>query len=121
MITMNKNDQQLMVQQIRTQYTEKEHTELHELRALDAKVKRPANIFAYSFGTVGALVLGTGMCLAMKIIGDAMIPGIAIGCVGIAMASCTYALYKKLLAKRRAKYKDEVNALSEKILKSSES
>ena len=117
---MNKNDQEMMVRQIRTQYVEKAHTELDALRALDAKVKRPASIFAYAFGTVGALVLGTGMCLAMEVIGDAVLPGIVIGCAGIAMVSCTYALYKKLLAKRRAKYRDEVNALSEKILKNEE-
>ena len=117
---MNKKYEQLAAQEIRAQYMEKGISDLDTLRVLDAKVKRPANVFAYVFGTVGSLVLGTGMCLAMKIIGDAMIPGILIGCVGIAMVSCTYALYKKLLAKRRAKYKDQVNALSEKILTNEE-
>jgi len=117
---MNKNDQQFVAQKIRAQYMEKESTDLDALRALDSKVSRPANIFAYVFGTVGSLVLGTGMCLAMKVIGNAMIPGIAIGCVGITMVSCTYALYKKLLTKRRAKYKAEIDALSEKILASGE-
>ena len=33
-ITMNRNDQQFLVQKIRTQYTEKEHTQLDELKAL---------------------------------------------------------------------------------------
>ena len=115
---MNKNDQQFMAQKIRAQYMEKEPTELYALRALDKKVNRPANVFAYVFGTAGALVLGTGMCLAMKVIGDAMLPGIAIGSVGIAMVSCTYALYKKVLSRRRAKYKEEIERLSEKILAS---
>ena len=46
---MNRNDQEYLVQKIRTQYTEKEHTGLDELKLLDAKVKRPANIFAYIF------------------------------------------------------------------------
>ena len=40
---MNHNDQQFMAQRIRTQYMEKESTELDALRALGAKVKRPAN------------------------------------------------------------------------------
>ena len=44
---MNRNDQKFIVEKIRTQYTEKEHTSLDELKALDAKVKRPANVFAY--------------------------------------------------------------------------
>lgn len=113
---MNKNDQEFIAQKIRTKYVEKETTALSELRLLDKKVSRPANIFAYVFGTVGALVLGTGMCLAMKVIGDAMLPGIVIGCVGIAMVSSTYALYGKLLSARRAKYRAEIERLSEKIL-----
>jgi len=43
---MNHNDQEFLVQKIRTQYTEKQHTELDELKALDAKVTRHANVFA---------------------------------------------------------------------------
>ena len=46
---MNKNDQEFLVQKIRTQYTEKEHSALDELKELDKKVKKPANIFAYAF------------------------------------------------------------------------
>ena len=38
---MNRNDQEFLVQKIRTEYTEKEHTQLDELKALDTKVKRP--------------------------------------------------------------------------------
>ena len=37
---MNKNDQDFLVQKIRTQYIEKESTELDALRELDAKAKR---------------------------------------------------------------------------------
>ena len=45
---MSNNDQEFLVQKIRTQYTEKQHTELDELKVLDAKVKRPANTFAHT-------------------------------------------------------------------------
>ena len=38
-IVMNKNDKDFLVQKIRTQYTEKENTELDALRELDRKVK----------------------------------------------------------------------------------
>ena len=44
---MNKNDKDFLVQKIRTQYTEKENTELDALRDLDRKVKSPANVFSY--------------------------------------------------------------------------
>lgn len=62
---MDRNDKEFLVQKIRTQYTEKEHTQLDELRALDAKVKRPAKVFAYIFGCAGAILMGSGMSLIM--------------------------------------------------------
>ena len=85
---MNKNDQQFMAQKIRAQYMEKESTELDALRRLDAKVKRPASVFAYIFGSISAVIMGAGMSLVMTDIGStigmdsAMIPGIVIGVVG---------------------------------------
>ena len=48
---MNKNDKDFLVQKIRTQYTEKENTELDALRDLDRKVKRPANVFSCVFNS----------------------------------------------------------------------
>lgn len=65
---MNQNDKNFIAQKIRTQYTKKQSTELDALKALDKKVKRPANVFTYIFGIIGSLVMGTGMCLAMDVI-----------------------------------------------------
>ncbi len=119
---MNKNDQEFLVQKIRTQYTEKENTQLDELKALDAKVKRPANVFAYVFGSVSAIIMGAGMSLVMTDIGNmigmdsTMVPGIIIGVVGMVMAIVNYPIYKKMLASRRAQYADEVMRLSDKIM-----
>ena len=104
------------VEKIRNQYTEREVTKLDELKALDRKVKRPAGVFAYVFGTIGALVLGTGMCLAMKIIGDLMIPGIIIGLAGIAMVSSTYSIYKAILKSRKNKYSSQIIEISDDLL-----
>lgn len=120
---MNKNDQEFLVQRIRTQYTEKEQDGLDELKALDRKVKRPANVFAYLFGSVGAVVMGGGMSLVMTDIGATvglnhpMAPGIVLGLVGIFMASINYPVYKGLLDARRKKYADRIIALSDKIMK----
>ena len=117
------NDQEFLVQKIRTQYTEKQHTELDELKALDAKVNRPANVFAYIFGSVSAIIMGCGMSLVMTDIGatiglaDPMIPGIAIGVVGLLLAVVNYPMYKGILASRRKKYAAQILQLSEKILK----
>ena len=121
-ITMSSNDQEFLVQKIRTQYTEKQHTELDELKALDAKVKKPANVFAYTYGSVGAIVMGAGMSLVMTEIGtiigltSPMIPGIAIGVVGMGMTLSTYPIYKKILGGRKRKYAPEILKLSEKIM-----
>ena len=62
-------DQEFIVEKIRTQYTERQHTELDDLKALDAKVKKPANVFAYAYGAAGAVVMGAGMSLVMTNIG----------------------------------------------------
>lgn len=104
------------VEKIRNQYTQAEVTKLDELKALDRKVKRPASVFAYVFGTVGSLVLGTGMCLAMKIIGDLMALGIVVGLAGIAMVSSTYAIYKAILKSRRKKYSSQILEISDDLL-----
>ena len=86
---MNNNEKEFLVQKIRTQYTEKEHTQLDELKELDAKVKKPANIFAYIFGSISAIIMGSGMSLVMTDLGsmigvnEAMVPGIVIGVVGM--------------------------------------
>ena len=120
---MNQNDKDFLVQKIRSQYTEKEATELDALRELDRKVKRPANIFSYVVGSISAIIMGTGMSLVMTDIGAAvglekpMLPGIAIGVIGLALSIANYPVYKKLLASRRKKYADEIIALSDRIMR----
>lgn len=119
---MNRNDQEYLVQKIRTQYTEREHTELDALKKLDRKVKLPANAFAYSFGTVAALVMGAGMSLIMTDIGetigvtDPMLPGLVLGIAGLLMAIVNYPIYKGLLTSRRKKYAADIISLSDKLI-----
>ncbi len=119
---MNRNDQEFIVQKIRTQYTEKESTELDELKALDAKVKRPANSFAYIFGSISAIIMGAGMSLVMTDIGatvgisNPMVPGIVIGVAGMGMAILNYPIYKRILGARRKKYAEKIIALSDKLM-----
>ena len=119
---MNRNDQAFLVQKIRTQYTEKEHTRLDELKALDRKVRRPANLFAYGFGAVSAIIMGCGMSLVMTDIGasvgiaDPMVPGIAVGVAGLALSILNYPIYKSILNARRKKYAGRIMELSDRIL-----
>ena len=118
---MNRNEQQAAAR-IREHYTEKQSTELDTLRELDAKVKRPANVFAYTFGSISAVIMGAGMSLIMTDIGaaigitSALVPGIAIGVVGLCMALLTYPMYKGILGSRKKKYGAEILKLSDKIM-----
>jgi hypothetical protein len=122
-IIMNKNDQEFLVEKIRTQYTEKEAGELDALRALDSKVKRPVNVFGYTFGSIAAIIMGAGMSLVMTDIGatvgisEPMLPGIVIGIVGMIMAIINYPICKRILASRKNKYADQIITLSNKIMR----
>lgn len=104
------------VKKITASYEEKKPTKVDELKKLDRKIKRPANVFAYLFGSVSALVLGFGMCLAMKVLFDMMAVGIVIGIVGIAMCLITYPIYKKILNSAKKKNVDKINELANEIL-----
>ena len=119
---MNRNEQQAAAR-IREHYTEKQITDLDTLRELDAKVKRPANVFAYVFGSISAIIMGAGMSLIMtdiaEIIGltvDPMLPGIVIGIVGMVMALLNYPMYKGILGSRKKKYGAKILELSDKIM-----
>ncbi len=115
---MEQNKERRYAENLLRQYgpkTERE-TDLEKLKRLDAKVRRPAEVFAGIFGGVGALVLGTGMCLSMGVIGNMAPLGIVVGIVGIGMVAANYFLYKAILKSRRKKYADRVIALSNGLL-----
>ena len=114
---MTHNDVKV-IEKIKSRYEEKraERTTIEELKELDKKAKRPAQVFSYVLGTVGALVLGTGMTMAMSLIPGGMIAGVAIGCTGIIIASFNYPLHKKIMKARREKYSKEILELSNKML-----
>ncbi|MBR3999879.1 MAG: dihydropteridine reductase [Clostridia bacterium] len=119
---MNRNDTQFIAQKIRAQYMEKQVSELDELRALDAEVKKPANVFGYVFGSISAIIMGAGMSLTMTDLGTTlgivspMVVGIAVGVIGMVMAIVNYPIYKNILNSRREQYASEILALSEKIM-----
>jgi hypothetical protein len=116
-------DQEFVVEKIRSQYTEARHTELDALKALDARVKKPAHVFGYVYGSIGAIVMGAGMSLVMTDIGtvlgmtEPLVPGIAVGLVGLVMACTTYPIYQKILNSRKKKYAPQILELSERAMK----
>lgn len=83
------NTDKIYAEHIANEYTPKETTKVKQLKKLDAKAKRPATILTYTLGIVCALIFGTGMSLAMGVIGSgigAKVAGIIVGIFG--MAGC---------------------------------
>lgn len=113
------NTDKIYAESIAKEYAPKETSKVVALRKLDNKAKRPANIFAYTFGIISALVLGVGMCLCMNQFGlnstVSMIAGVIIGIIGIAGISINYPIYKKLLKKGKDKYAFEIVELAKEI------
>ena len=114
----NKQQESQQVSEIRSRYAAKSVSEekIDKLTRLDRQARRPAEIFAYTFVALGALVLGVGMCLAMEIIGSLMPLGIVIGVIGIVMVAVNYPIYKRILSQRKKKYAPEIVALSDELL-----
>lgn len=113
------NTDKIYAEQIANEYTPKQTSKVKALKKLDAKAKNPANIFTYTFGIISSLLLGTGMSLAMGVIGGGtslmMAIGIIIGLVGIAGICVNYPLYKKILAKSKNKYANDIIKLANEI------
>ena len=108
----------IIAESIAKDYAPKENSKIVALKKLDNKAKLPATIFTYSFGIISALVFGTGMCLAMQVIGSGlagMVLGIAVGIIGMIGCGVNYPIYKKMLEKGKAKYAYEIVELARQI------
>ena len=112
------NTDKIIAESIAKDYAPKESSKLVALKKLDNKAKLPATIFTYTWGIVSALAFGTGMCLAMQVIGSGlagMVLGIAVGIIGMIGCSVNYPIYKKMLEKGKAKYAYEIVQLAREI------
>ena len=112
------NTDKIIAESIAKDYAPKESSKLVALKKLDHKAKLPATIFTYSWGIISALIFGTGMCLAMQVIGNGlagMVLGIVIGIIGMIGCGVNYPLYKKMLEKGKAKYAYEIVQLAREI------
>ena len=109
------NTDTIIAESIAKDYAPKENSKLIALKKLDNKAKLPATIFTYSCGIISALVFGTGMCLAMQVIGSSLVLGIIIGIIGMIGCGINYPIYKKMLEKGKAKYAYEIVELARQI------
>ncbi len=112
------NTDKIYAESIVNEYSVKTDSKVVALKKLDKKAKLPSNVFAYSFGVLSSLVLGVGMCLAMKVIGSgtgAFVAGIIIGLLGIAGCSVNYPIFKALRKKGKEKYANDIILLAKDI------
>lgn len=113
------NTDKIYAESIANEYSPKDESKVIALRKLDQRAKLPANVFAYTFGIIMALILGVGMCLSMKVIGNGSqamyILGIVVGIVGIVGVSVNYPIYRKLLENGKKKYASDIIALAKEI------
>ena len=101
------------------EYAPKETSKVLALKKLDRKAKLPANVFAYTYGIVTALIAGVGMCLSMNVIGGGttvfMALGVIIGILGLVGMGINYVIYKKLVENGKQKYAFEILELAKQI------
>ena len=112
------NTNKILAESIAKDYAPKDNSKIIALKKLDRRAKLPAIIFTYSCGIVSALIFGTGMSLAMQVIGNgisSMVFGIIIGIIGLIGCGVNYPIYKRLLEKGKAKYAYEIVELAREI------
>lgn len=114
--------QQQEVEDIRKKYLPKEEDKMEQLRRLHAIPTQKAQATSLAVGVAGALIMGTGMSLAMTQIGAvfggmAMLIGVMIGIVGMILVALAYPLYNRVLRKNREKIAPEILRLTDELLK----
>ena len=112
------NTDKIYAESIAKEYAPKDNSKIVALRKLDAKAKMPATVFTYTFGVISALVFGTGMCLAMQVIGSGIagvLLGIVAGVIGMIGCGVNYPIYKKMLENGKKKYAFDIVELAREI------
>lgn len=113
------------IKRIRQKYTVQEESGINKLRKLDTRATGRATVISLVMGSIGTLVMGTGMSLIMTdlagILGmeyiESVIVGSIIGVVGMILVALAYPVYKKVLKIEHEKIAPEILRLSEELLK----
>ena len=115
------------LRKIREKYTPpaKSENKMEQLRRLDAGVTAKATKISLTLGIVGALIMGSGMSLAMTDLGEmlgvygnfAMLTGIFIGIIGIVLVCLAYPTYNRVVKKERERIAPEILRLTDELMK----
>ena len=114
--------EQARIKEIRSKYVPREENKMEQLQRLDASATQKATMYAIIVGVIGALILGTGMSLAMTELsgflgGTAMFIGIPVGLAGLVLVALAYPVYNRVLKKEREKIAPEILRLTDELLK----
>lgn len=109
------------IESIRQKYLPKEEDKMEQLRRLHSIPSQKAQAASIAMGVLGTLILGTGMSLCMTelgaVFGDpAMVIGILVGVLGLAMVAMAYPIYNTVLRKERQRIAPEILRLSDELL-----
>lgn len=107
--------QQKEIEDIRKKYLPKEEDKMEKLRKLDRAAEKPGTIVSLVMGVLGTLLLGVGMSCTMVWSETFLGLGIVVGCLGIAIVSLAYPVYKKITKKQREKIAEQILALTEEL------
>ena len=102
-----------LAKKIRREFT-REESDIDQLKALKKNAESKAFIPSLLIGIFFALVFGTGMSLCLM--GGNLILGIIVGLVGLAGAAIVPAIHSMILRTAKARIKDDVIRLSDKII-----
>lgn len=110
------------VEEIRKKYLPREEDKMERLRILHSSASKKAKAASISMGTIGALILGTGMSLVMTDLGMllahmSMVAGILVGLIGIVLVALAYPVYNRVLKQERKRIAPEILRLTEELLK----
>ena len=113
--------QQQEVEEIRKKYLPREEDKMERLRRLHAIPTQKAQAASIAVGIIGALIMGTGMSLAMTEIGAAlgslaMVIGILVGIVGMVLVALAYPLYNRVLKRERQRIAPEILRLTDELM-----
>ena len=105
------------IRKIREKYLPRPENKLEKLRRLDKSAAEKGTIWSLIIGILGTLIMGGGMSMCLVWTETLLIPGIAVGIVGIVMLSLAYPVYKTVTEKERRRIAPEILRLSDELLK----
>lgn len=106
--------QQQELRELRAKYLPREETALEHLHRLDQSVTSRGTLWSIVTGTAGSLVLGLGMSMVM--VWELFLPGVLVGCIGLAGVIAAYPLYLQLVKRDRARIAPEIIRLTNELL-----